>query len=203
MGLLKIKPVKVCLRDDAVPYSVNTARRVSAPLLPKVKAELERMVKCGVIEEVTEPMEWCAPMVPVPKRTADVRICVDLKKLNMAVKRERYVLPTIDDILPRLAESQVFSLLDAASVFWQIPLEKETAKLTTFITPIGRHFFKRLPFGISSPPEIFQRDMSVLFRGQEGVEVYMDDILVHGRDEKEHEERLQNVLQILENAENA
>ncbi|XP_042345404.1 uncharacterized protein K02A2.6-like [Plectropomus leopardus] len=200
VGLLKIKPVKICLRDDAVPYSVNTARRVSAPMLLKVKAELERMVKCGVIKEVTEPTEWCAPMVPVPKRTADVRICVDLKRLNMAVKRERFVLPTIDDILPRLAESRVFSLLDAASGFWQIPLERETAKLTTFITPTGRYFFKRLPFGISSAPEIFQREMSVLFRGQNGVEVYMDDILVHGRDEKEHEERLQNVLQILKSA---
>lgn len=200
VGLLKIKPVKICLRDDAVPYSVNTARRVSAPMLPKVKTELERMVRCGVIEEVTEPTEWCAPIVPVPKRSGDVRICVDLKKLNMAVKRERFVLPTIDDILPRLAESRVFSLLDAASGFWQVPLERETAKLTTFITPLGRYFFKRLPFGISSAPEIFQREMSVLFRGQEGVEVYMDDILVHGRDEKEHEERLQNVLQILEKA---
>lgn len=60
VGLLKIKPVKICLRDDAVPYSVNTARRVSAPMLPKVKAELEKMVKCGIIEEVTEPTEWCS-----------------------------------------------------------------------------------------------------------------------------------------------
>lgn len=67
VGLLKIKPGKICLRDNAVPYSVNTARRVSAPMLPKVKAELERMVKCGVIEGVTEPTEWCNPMVPVPK----------------------------------------------------------------------------------------------------------------------------------------
>ena len=103
----------------------------------------------------------------------------------MAVKRKRFILPTIDDILLQLAES----LLDTASGFWQIPLESEAAKLTTFITPVGRYFFKQLPFGISSAPEIFQREMLVLFRGQEGVEVYMDDILVHGRDEKEHEER--------------
>ena len=54
-------------------------RRVSAPLLPKVKTELERKVKCGVIEEVKEPTEWCTLMVPVPKKTAEMRICVDLK----------------------------------------------------------------------------------------------------------------------------
>lgn len=124
MGLLKIKPVKICLHEDAVPYSINTARRISTPMLPKVKAELERMVKCGVIEEVTEPTDWCAPMVPVPKRTEDVKICVDLTRLNKAVRRERFILPTIDDILPRLAESRVFSLLDAACGLRQIPLER-------------------------------------------------------------------------------
>lgn len=105
------------------------------------------------------------------KKTEDVRICVDLKRLNKEVKRERFVLPTVDDILP----SCVFSLLDSESGFWQILLERDTAKLTTFITLMGRYFFKRLPFGISSAPEIFQREMSVLFRGQEGVDVYMDD----------------------------
>ena len=98
LGLLKVKPVRIRLRDDAVPYSITTARRVSAPLLPKVKAELDRMLKCDVIEEIKEPTEWCAPIVPVPKKTGEVRICVDLKRLNTAVKRERYVLPTIDDI---------------------------------------------------------------------------------------------------------
>lgn len=61
--------------------------------------------------------------------------------MNKAVKREKFILPTIDDILPKLAHAKVFSLLDAASGFWQIPLEPESAKLTTFITPFGRYFF--------------------------------------------------------------
>lgn len=75
-------------------------------------------------------------------------------------QRERFILTTIDDILPRLAESCVFSLLDTTSGFWQIALERETAKQTTFITPMGRFFFKRLLFGVSSASEIFQREMS-------------------------------------------
>lgn len=71
-------------------------------------------------------------------------------------QRERFILTTIDDILPRLAESCVFSLLDTTSGFWQIALERETA----FITPMGRFFFRRLLFGVSSASEIFRREMS-------------------------------------------
>ncbi len=126
VGKLKIKPIKISLKEDVVPYSVSTARRVSVPMLPKVKEELNRMVKTGVIQPIKEPTEWCAPMVAVPKKNKDQpRICVDLKMLNKAVKRERYILPTIDDILPKLAGAKMFSLLDAASGFWQTQLETE------------------------------------------------------------------------------
>ncbi|XP_060723274.1 uncharacterized protein K02A2.6-like [Tachysurus vachellii] len=200
LGLVKINPIKICLKENAVPYSVHTARRVSIPLLSKVKAELERMVKCGVIQEITEPTEWCAPMVAVPKKTGQIRICVDLKQLNKAVKREKFVLPTIDDILPKLAHAEVFSLLDAASGFWQLPLDMECAKLKTFITPFGRYFFRRLPFGITSAPEIFQREMSAILNDEKGVAVFMDDILVYGNTPEEHEQRLQRALKVIDRA---
>lgn len=94
-----------------------------------------------VIEPVTDPTDWCAPMVPVPKQNGSVRICVDLKKLNEAVKRERYVLPTTEEITAQLSGATHFSSLDAASGFWQIPLHPESSKLTTFITPFGRYSF--------------------------------------------------------------
>lgn len=117
-------------------------------------------------------------MVPVIKKNGNIRICVDLKRLNENVKREKFILPTLDNILPKLAKSTVFSSLDAESGFWQITLEEYSACLTTFITPLGRYCFKRLPFGITSAPEIFQRKMSELLHGHDGTVVYMDDILV-------------------------
>lgn len=101
----------------------------------------------NIIEEITEPTEWVSPMVPILKPNGDVRICMDLKKLNQAVQRERYIIPTVDDIIHKLKGSSVFSKLDALSGFWQLPLDPETAKHTTFITPFGRFFMKRLPFG--------------------------------------------------------
>ena len=69
IGLLKCEPVKIQLKDNAKPYSVNTPRHIPFPLLPPVEAELKRMKDEGIIEEVTEPTEWCAPIVPVPRRT--------------------------------------------------------------------------------------------------------------------------------------
>lgn len=195
IGLLDCEPVNIELTEDAVPYSVSTPRRVPFPLLPKFEKELKRMLSLGIIEEVTEPTDWCAPMVPTPKRNKEeVRVCVDLKRLNKGVKRERYILPTLDDITPQLAGAKVFSTLDTSSGFWQIPLDPSCQRLITFITPMGRFCFKRLPFGITSAPEIFQRLMSNLLKGLEGTVVVMDDILVYGSTNEEHDRRLDAVL---------
>lgn len=199
-GLLKTQPVKTVLQNNAQPYAVYTARRVPIPLLSAVKEELDHMEANGIVESVTEPTEWCAPMVPVPKKSGKVRICVNLQKLNKAVKRERFILPTPEEVIANLSGSTVFSSLDAALEFWQIPLDKDSQRLTTFITPFGRYCFKRLPFGITSAPEIFQRKMVETLNGLQGVAVYMDDIIVHGGDMREHHERLQKVTERLESA---
>ncbi|KAI4884911.1 hypothetical protein NFI96_000924, partial [Prochilodus magdalenae] len=178
-GLLKTQPVKIMLQENAQPYAVHTARRIPIPLLKPVKEELERMEANDIIQKVTEPTEWYAPMVPAPKKSGKVRICADLKRLNKAVKRKRFILPTAEEIIAGLSGSTVFSSLDAAAGFWQIPLDKDSQRLTTFITPFARYCFKRLPFGITSAPEIFQRKMVETLEGLQGVSVYMDDIIVH------------------------
>ena len=194
IGLMKTEPVTIKLKTGVEPSCLTTARRVPFPLMDDVKAELARMVTSEVIRVVTEPTDWCSAMVPVVKKNGTVRICVDLKKLNIAVRREHLMLPSLDDIAPKLAHSKVFSTLDAASGFWQIPLDENIQLMTTFITPFGRYAFRRLPFGISSAPEIFQRKMSSLLEGLSGVEVIMDDILVHGHDLEEHDACLTAVI---------
>ena len=160
IGCLKTEPVKIVLKEDAQPSAVTVARRVPIPMLPKVKDELERLKAAGVIEEITKPTPLCAPMVPVLKKSGAVRICVDLKRLNLSVERERYILPTLHDLTSRLAGATVFSSLNAASGFYQIPLHEDSQELTTFITPMGRYCYRRLPFGITSAPEIFMRKMN-------------------------------------------
>ena len=184
---MKTEPVTIKLKAGVEPSCLTTARRAPFPLMDDVKAELDRMVTSEVIRVLTEPTDWCSAMVPVVKKNGTMRICVDLKKLNIAVRREHLMLPSLDDIVPTLGHSNVFSTLDAAGGFWQIPLDENSQLMTTFITPLGRYAFRRLPFGISPAPEIFQRKMSSLLEGLSGVEVIMDDILVHGRDLVEHD----------------
>ena len=152
------------------------------------------MEQLGVIEKIEEPTEWCAGLVVVPKQNGKVRICVDLTKLNENVCRERHPLPAIEQILAQLSGATVFSILDANSGFWQIPLSDQSARLTTFISPYGQFCFRRLPFGITSAPEHFQRTMFSILNGLTGVVCLMDDILVHGETQAQYDDHLVKVL---------
>ena len=139
------------------------------PLPPKVAQELAKMEAKGVISKVDEPTPWCAGMVVVPKKSGNVRICVDLKPLNESVLREVHPLPKVDETLAQLSGAKVFTKPDVNSGFWQIPLATPSRLLTTFITPIGRFCFNKLPFGISSAPEHFQKRISAILSGLRGV----------------------------------
>ena len=191
---------EIQLKPDAKPYALHTPRSVPLPLRDKVRKELERMESLGVISKVDEPTEWCAGMVVVPKKNGTLRICVDLKPLNESVLREIHPLPKVDETLAQLHGATVFSKLDANSGFWQIPLAEKSKLLTTFITPNGRYCFNKLPFGISSASEHFQKRMSQILAGLDGVLVLIDDILVFGKDQEEHDARLEAVLQRLKTA---
>ncbi|UYV67206.1 K02A2.6-like [Cordylochernes scorpioides] len=129
-GLLE-QPYHIKLKEGAKPFSIPVPRRVSLPLMPKLKEQLDAMVAQEVIEPVDEPTEWCAPIVLAGNPNGKIRICVDLSRLNLSVEH-------------------------ANSGFWQIKLSEEIQTLTTFITPFGRYKFKRLPFGISSAPEHYR-----------------------------------------------
>jgi len=153
-----------------------------------------------VISKVDVPTPWCVGMVVVPKKSGAVRICVDLKPLNRSVLREVHPLPKVDDTLAQLAGAKLFSKLNANSGFWQIPLSPASHLLTTFITPSGRYCFNKLPFGISSTPEHFQKRMSKILAGLNGVVCQMDDVLVFGSDRAHHDARLLAILQRIESA---
>ena len=197
-GLVKTKPVKIKLMESAKPYNIVTPRRIPFPLADAIKEELGRMEQNGIIQKTTEPTDWCSPMVPVRKKNGSVRICVDFKQLNAAVKRPHCMLPNLEDIAPKLSGSQYFSTLDASGGFFQIPLDDDSSFLTTFITPFGKYRFKRVPMGISLGPEVFQMKMEEILGSLEGCEPLSDDTIVYGKTEEEHDRRLQKALDKIE-----
>eukprot|EP00731_Ephydatia_muelleri_P016289 Em0009g713a len=148
-----------------------------------VKAELDRIEAEGGISQVDIPTPWCAGMVVAPKKNGSIRICVDFN-------REVHPLPTVDENLAQLSGAKMFSKLDANSGFWQIPLSENSKLLTTFVTPYGRCYFHKFPFGICSAPEHFQKRMSRILQGLPGVLCQMDDVLVYGKDKDEHDVRV-------------
>ena len=133
-------------------------------------------------------------MVIVEKKNGSLRLCLDPKDLNCAIKREHYRIPTADDIASRMSGKKVFSILDQKDGFWQMRLDEPSSKLCTFNTPFGRYRFLRCPFGISSAPEVFQKRNDSLFGDIDGVEVIFDDIIIAGKSLEEHDQILETVL---------
>ena len=121
------------------------------------------------------PTPWRAGMVVAPKKNGDIRICVGFRPLNSCVLREVHPQPKVHETLALLTGAKIFSKLDANSGFWPIPLSECQSKLlTTFITPFGRYGFNKMPFGISSAPEHFQKRMSRILEGLEEVVCQID-----------------------------
>ncbi|XP_031330692.1 uncharacterized protein K02A2.6-like [Photinus pyralis] len=192
------KTYHIKIKENAVPFAIAAARRVPLHLRDAVKKHLDKLENESIIRKVSVATNWCAPMVVVPKKNNSVRICVDYTILNKSVQSERMILPEISESLALIeAEAEYFSKLDAASGFYHIPLDTNSQLLTTFITPFGRYAFQRLPMGITSATERFQREMMETLEGLEGVVNLADDMLIFGKTKVEHDQRLAQVLERL------
>ena len=116
------------------------------------------MLDLDVIRLVVEPTDWVSSITYVQKVDGSLRICLDPKDLNDALKRGQHHIPTVEELTHKFTGSTVFSKLDAKSGYWTIQLESESQLLTTFNSPFGRFRFKRLPFGLK---EVWIRHLKV------------------------------------------
>ncbi|XP_055543705.1 uncharacterized protein K02A2.6-like [Wyeomyia smithii] len=120
-----------------------------------------------------------------------------MRRANLAIKREGHLMPTFDDFLPRLKKARLFSRLDIKEAFHQVELHESCRHITTFISHVGVFRYKRLMFGVSCAPEMFQKILEQILSKCENVVVYIDDILVFGEDEKQHDRALEQVMTAL------
>ena len=167
--------------NQEIKPTVNPVRRVPHSLVNDLKRELNKMEDDKVITKVYEPTQWESSLVtPHKKESGKLRVCIDPPKLNTALQRERYYLPVMDDILPKLQNAKVFSVLDLKSGYWHVKLDEESSFLTTFNTQFGRYRWLRLPFGLNVSAEIFQRKLHQVLSDIEGIACIADDIIVIG-----------------------
>lgn len=193
---INVKPVHIHLTDNVNPV-VHPPRKIPFGIRNELKKELIRLEQNNIITKISEPTEWVNSMVVVRKTDGSIRICIDPKDLNKAIKREYFYLQTLQDIAPNLKGAVFFSKLDASQGFHQLKLDKASSLLCTFNTPFGRYRFLRLPFGIRSAPEIFHKMMKFIIEGLDGVDIYIDDFIVYGETKEQHDERLKQLLERL------
>ena len=153
------------------------------------------MIDLDVIEPITEPTDWVSPLVIVEKPNGKLRICIDPRDLNKAIKRQHLKLPTAEELFSEMSGANYFTKLDASNGYWQIRVDDESSKLLTFATPFGRYRFKRLPYGIHSASEVFQLNVSEIIEDCEGAKNSQDDIIIWGTTIEQLHNRTKKVLQ--------
>ena len=136
--------------------------------------------------------------VIVPKANGDdIRLCIDMRRANEAIIRERHPIPTVDEVLQSMNGSTVFSKLDLRWGYHQLELTPESREITMFATHAGLYRYKRLLFGVNSASEQYQYEISTALAGIAGADNISDDIIVHGPDQETHNQRLHKVLERL------
>ena len=196
LGKLKNKQIKLHVKKDVKPV-VQKARRIPFSLRQKVEKKIKELEALDIIERADGPTSFVSPIVVVPKPNGDVRLCVDMRQANEAIQRERFPIPTVEETLIEMNGSKVFSKLDLNMGFHQIELDEASRPITTFTTHAGLFRYKRLMFGVSSAPEIYQYTIQQVLKDCPGSKNMTDDIIIYADSVEEHDRRLEKVLTTL------
>ena len=196
VGKLKDRQVTIHKRDDVTPCAQPHVR-TPYHLRSKVDEKTDELIRQDIIEKVEGPTPWLNPVVVVPKSDGDIRLCLDMRRANEAVVRERFPIPTVDEILHDMNGSTVFSRIDLKWGYHQLELSPESRDITAFATHSGLFQYKRLLFGLSSASEQYQHEISRVTAGVSGAAHISDDIIVHGADKFSHDKALREVLKRL------
>ena len=170
----------------------------------KVRESIQKQIRdwldAGVIRPSSSP--WSSPVVIVPKKDKSMRMCIDLRGVNKLTKKDVYPLPNLEDTLASLNRAMYFSSLDLNQGYMQIKMAKDSIPKTAFVTQDGLYEFTRMPFGLTNAPATFQRCMDIVLSGLKWNQclVYLDDVIIFGKDLNEHNQNLVNVFNRIQNA---
>lgn len=173
-----------------------------SPAMQKiVNDELDEMLSLGVVQKSTSA--WSSPILMVPKKDGSRRFCVDFRKINQVTEKDAYPLPYISNTLDKLRNAHYLTSLDIKAAYWQIPLHPDSRQYTAFTVPNrGLFEFRRLPFGLTTAPSVFQRIIDRVIGADLDpyVFTYLDDIIIITPTFEKHLEIIELVFERLHNA---
>ncbi|UYV77712.1 K02A2.6-like, partial [Cordylochernes scorpioides] len=167
IGCLKGYEYEAKFQTSDMNMQVRPPRPIPLSIKESVKKELEEMEDNGIIKKVNYPTPISSQMV-IAKQKGKIRICIDPSDINKVILRSHFPLRTFDQIAVNLHGSKYFTKLDLKKGYWQIKVAPNSQRYFTFSTPWGRYMFLRVPFGIKTAPEIFQKIMADLLQDLEG-----------------------------------
>jgi hypothetical protein len=191
-------PFKIETLPGATPVN-RPIYRLSPTELDELRRTLDDLLAKGFIRPSTSP--WGAPVLFAPKKDGGLRFCIDYRGLNKQTVKNAYPLPRADDLIDQLNGAKFFSKIDLRSGYWQIPIDSEDVAKTAFRTRYGHFEWLVLPFGLTNAPAAFMDLMHSIFRDllDQGVVIFLDDILIYSKSADEHERLLREVFTRLRN----
>jgi hypothetical protein len=177
---------KIPLKEEAKPFR-QKLRQINPMLLPVMEREVKKLLDAQIIVPLRYS-EWVANLVPVRKKSGEIRLCVDFRNLNRSSKKDNYPLPNMEQILQRVTGASRISMIDGFSGYNQISVMPEDREKMAFTTPWGTFMYAKMPFGLMNAGATFQRAMDIAFIGEKDkfVVIYLDDITVFSRSDREH-----------------
>jgi hypothetical protein len=176
---------KIPLKPGSKPFK-QKSRQFNPMLLPIIEKEMKRLLDSKMIVPLRYS-KWVANLVPIKKKSGEIRLCVDFMNLNRCSLKDNYPLPKMDHILQRVVGAKNISMLDGYSGSNQISIIEEDKKKTTFTTPWGTFMYEKMPFGLMNAGATFQRAMDIAIGEKDRfVVIYLDNITIFSTSDEEH-----------------
>ncbi|GJW26728.1 putative reverse transcriptase domain-containing protein, partial [Tanacetum coccineum] len=185
---------------DLIPGAAPVARapyRLALSEIKELSEQLQELSDKRFIRPSSSP--WGASVLFVKKKDGSFRMCIDYRELNKLTVKNRYPLPRIDDLFDQLQGSSIYSKIDLRSGYHQLRVREQDIPKTAFRTRYGHYEFQVMPFGLTNAPAVFMDLMNRVCKPylDKFVIVFIDDILIYSKDEREHEEHLKAILELL------
>ena len=170
-------------------------RRVPPAYNAVIKKEVDHLLETGIITRTES--SWTSPVVIVTKKDGNPRFCVDYRRLNAVMKRDRWPMPRVDEIFDEINGSKIFTTIDLFQGYWQIKMDEACKEKTTFICRYGTYQFEVMPMGLMNSGATFQRMMDTILVNVSNVKCYIDDVVIHSATMEEHMVHLETVMELL------